>query len=115
MPDQSARIAREKHTIRARVGIYCRAHHGVSHGDCRQCSELLAYALRRLDRCPFGGAKPPCADCPIHCYKPAMRDRVREVMRFAGPRMIWRHPILAIMHLIDGRRKPPRHVAEKNR
>jgi len=34
-----------------------------------------------------------------------MRERVRVVMRTAGPRMIWRHPILAIRHVIDGRQK----------
>ena len=107
MPRESARIAREKRTLRAMVRIYCRAHHGPSQETCRECAELLDYALGRLDRCPFGGDKPPCVDCPIHCYKPAMRDRARAVMRYAGPRMIWRHPILAIMHLIDGRRTPP--------
>jgi hypothetical protein len=32
---------------------------------------------------------------------------MREVMRFAGPRMLARHPWLAIMHLIDDRRPPP--------
>jgi hypothetical protein len=26
-------------------------------------------------------------------------------MRYAGPRMMARHPYLALMHLIDGRRK----------
>ncbi len=34
-----------------------------------------------------------------------MRERVRVVMRTAGPRMIWKHPILAIRHVIDGRQK----------
>jgi hypothetical protein len=29
---------------------------------------------------------------------------MREVMRYAGPRMLWRHPLLAVAHLIDGRR-----------
>jgi len=28
-----------------------------------------------------------------------MRGRITEVMRFAGPRMTWRHPLLAIQHL----------------
>ncbi len=105
MPSESARIAREKHTIRAMVRIYCRAHHGPSQVVCRDCSELLEYASSRLDHCPFGAGKTACVDCQVHCYKRNMRDRVRNVMRFAGPRMLWKHPLLAILHLIDGRRK----------
>ncbi len=107
MANQSARIGREKRTIRAMLRIYCRAHHGPGEELCGECGELLDYALERLDRCPFGEGKPACVDCEIHCYKPAMRDRVREVMRFAGPRMIFRHPILAVLHLLDGRHKQP--------
>jgi hypothetical protein len=107
MPGESSRIAREKRTVRAMIGIYCRAHHGRSKAVCPECTELLDYALARLDRCPFGGGKTPCVDCKVHCYKPAMRDRVRLVMRYAGPRMLCRHPILAVRHLIDGRRKEP--------
>jgi hypothetical protein len=117
MANQSARIGREKRTVRAMLHIYCRAHHRAGEDQsgegrsgeepCGECGELLDYALERLDRCPFGEGKTACVDCEIHCYKPAMRDRVREVMRFAGPRMIFRHPILAVLHLLDGRRKQP--------
>jgi hypothetical protein len=87
------------------VRIYCRAHHATRDGLCPECRELLEYAHCRLDRCPFGADKPTCADCPIHCYKPAMRERVKRVMRYAGPRMLARHPILAVLHLLDGRRR----------
>lgn len=105
MPGESARIAREKRTIRAMVRIYCRNHHGPAAGPCGECAELLEYALGRLDRCPFAAGKPTCADCTVHCYKPAMRDRVHSVMRYAGPRMIFRHPVLAVRHMLDGRRR----------
>lgn len=88
----------------AMLSIYCRKRHGQGDTLCDACRELLDYARCRLDRCPFGEAKPTCAGCPIHCYKPSMRERVREVMRFAGPRMLLRHPVLAVRHLLDGRR-----------
>ena len=101
MPSESARIAREKRTIRAMIRIYCRGHHGRSKSICGECAELLDYALARLDRCPFGADKTACVDCKIHCYKPEMRDRVRGVMRYAGPRMLCSHPLLAILHAID--------------
>lgn len=87
------------------IAIYCRAHHGTSGALCAECAELLHYALCRLDRCPFGADKTTCAKCPIHCYKPSMRQKVKEVMRYAGPRMIYRHPYLAVRHLLDGLRR----------
>ena len=106
MSNEPARIARERRTVRAMIRIYCRANHGTAGGLCSDCRELLDYAERRLACCPFGAEKPTCADCPVHCYKPAMRERVQRVMRFAGPRMLLRHPWLAIMHLWGSRRKP---------
>lgn len=105
MSPDPPRIAREKKTIAAMVGLYCRKKHGTHDGLCEDCSELLDYATCRLDRCPFGPQKTTCAKCPIHCYKPQMRERVKTVMAFAGPRMLLRHPILAVRHLLDGRRE----------
>ena len=102
--DNSPRIAREKRTIGLMLAVYCRAHHAPQHDLCADCDELLQYALCRLDRCPFAAAKSACARCPIHCYSPRMRARIREVMRYAGPRMVWRHPFLALWHSLDGLR-----------
>ncbi len=102
------RRAREFKTIVAMLRMYCRAHHGSKAAPlCDNCIGLHDYARRRLERCVFGEAKPTCADCAVHCYKAAMREGVRQVMRWAGPRMLWRHPVLAIRHLIDGRRPTP--------
>lgn len=100
------RMAREERTVEAMVGIYCRALHGSGPSPCAECGGLLAYARQRLARCPFQEGKTACSRCPVHCYRPEMRERVREVMRFAGPRMLWRHPILALLHVLDGRREP---------
>ena len=98
----SRRIVREKQTIEAMIAIYCRGKHRSPEMPCAECSELLEYALARLDRCPFGPDKPPCAKCRNHCYRPALRDRVKAVMRYAGPRMLWKHPLLALRHQLDG-------------
>jgi hypothetical protein len=93
------------------VELYCRDHHAPSAASpvvlCPDCAALLDYARARLSGCPYGGLKPTCANCPTHCYRPAMRDQVRAVMRYSGPRMLTRHPLLAAAHLIDGRRRPP--------
>jgi hypothetical protein len=100
-------IEREAATIRAMVVIFCHDLHGTEDGLCADCTTLLRYAEERLVRCPFGEEKPTCANCPVHCYKADMRERVRAVMRYSGPKMALRHPVLSALHLLDGRKKPP--------
>jgi hypothetical protein len=101
------RLARELATLAAMIRIYCHDVHAEDEGLCDGCAALLAYATRRLDRCVFGDDKPTCAKCTVHCYSAALREQVRVVMRYAGPRMLWRHPVLALRHTIDGRRPAP--------
>jgi hypothetical protein len=105
------RIERERKTVEALTRIFCRNSH--RRDLCPECIELLIYAGKRLDKCPYGERKPACADCPVHCYKPDMRERIRAVMRHAGPRMVWRHPVLAVFHLIDALRMAPLSSAPK--
>lgn len=94
------RLAREWKTLTIMVRCYCMAHHHSPSGPCRECQGLLDYAALRLQRCGFGDEKPTCAKCPVHCYQEARREQVRAVMRYAGPRMLWRHPILCLWHWI---------------
>jgi hypothetical protein len=101
------RMQRELKTVECMIGIYCRDKHHAREECCGACQELLEYARFRLKNCPFQENKTTCGNCPIHCYKPGMRNTIREVMRYAGPRMIRYHPLLAIRHMIDGLRKEP--------
>ena len=89
--------------------IYCHHHHNTR-GEvlCNECSALLNYALARIDKCTFLPDKPTCKNCVVHCYAPKKREAIKEVMRFAGPRMLWRAPFLAIGHLLDGRKDEER-------
>ncbi len=103
----SKRLQREWKTVFAMVERYCQDHHRTSARLCPDCQSLMDYATLRLDRCRFGPAKPTCANCPVHCYQKDRREQVRVIMRYAGPKMLWRHPILAIGHLLDGYRKAP--------
>lgn len=104
-----SRIQREGATVAAMIRIYCQGagHEAAEAGLCGECRELLDYALKRLARCPFQEGKTVCANCRVHCYQAEMRGRIREVMRYAGPRMIARHPVMAVRHLIDKRRREP--------
>jgi hypothetical protein len=113
------RLSRELDTIGAMMRIYCRDHHrdalarasafgtDPSTGLCPECATLFDYARKRLAGCPYGPEKPTCANCQIHCYGPTQREQTRVMMRYAGPRMMWRHPWLAIAHILDGRRLAP--------
>jgi hypothetical protein len=110
---EARRLAREARSVRVMLELYCRDHHRPGPVPCAACDELWRYVQERLARCPFAADKPTCARCTVHCFQPAMRERIRAVMRHAGPRMTWRHPVLALRHLIDGRRKPPTRKASK--
>ncbi|WP_334076822.1 nitrous oxide-stimulated promoter family protein [Paenibacillus sanfengchensis] len=129
---EGPRIVREKKTVQHMIAIYCRSRHrlrvqeayGVQAAEgasasasptsasdptvpstrlCRECEDLLTYALKRLTYCRFGENKTTCAACPVHCYAPEPREDIKKVMRFAGPRMLWTHPVLTVRHLLDGR------------
>ncbi len=116
----NGKLQQEFQTITAMVKIYCKAHCKAKGNinECTHCRSLLTYAETRLDRCPYGQQKPTCNKCPVHCYKPELKEKVREVMRYSGPRMLLPHPIIAIRHLIVERSskevgKPP--AAASNR
>ena len=92
------RLTEEKKVVGLMIRMYCR-HKEHNKELCSQCSELLDYATARLDRCKFGISKPTCKKCPVHCYRKDMRERIRAIMRWAGPRMLLYHPVTAIRHL----------------
>jgi hypothetical protein len=110
------RRARALETMQVMVRMYCRGHHhGQGEALCNDCGALFDYAKRRLERCVFGDAKPTCANCVVHCYKADMREQIRLVMRWAGPRLMLRHPVMAIAHLLEERRPVPMLPAKSAR
>ncbi len=85
---------------------YCKGNHKTrKHALCKECRELLDYVKLRREKCPHGSNKPFCSNCSIHCYKPDMREKIRAVMRYSGPRIVFSHPILAMRHLIETKRE----------
>ncbi|MEJ2399995.1 MAG: nitrous oxide-stimulated promoter family protein [Xanthomonadales bacterium] len=107
MDGLDGRLRREYRALECMTRIYCAQHHVDHRGAalCPDCAKLMQYAHRRLEKCPYGVSKPTCAKCPIHCYKPAQREAVRGIMRYAGPRMTWRHPWHALVHVFDKLRR----------
>ena len=105
--DVKTKRQREKETVSLMIAIYCRSKHGGK-SLCPDCAALDAYARQRSEKCPFMETKTFCSNCKVHCYKPAMRDKIREVMRFSGPRMIFHHPVMAIRHVIESKKEKKR-------
>ncbi|MBD5205843.1 MAG: nitrous oxide-stimulated promoter family protein [Bacteroidales bacterium] len=96
------RKIREKEMLTKMISYYCRKHHGVQPGGfCKDCGDLLNYAHKRIDSCPKGDDKLSCKKCTIHCYQSLQREKIRVIMRYVGPRMIYIHPIFALRHLFN--------------
>lgn len=102
----------EKKVVSKMIALYCRSKHSSGKELCAACESLKQYALQRLETCRFGEEKPTCASCTVHCYKSSMRMKIKEVMRFAGPRMLFVHPVAAIRHLYRERRLDRNYTAK---
>lgn len=108
-PRMARRREREKRVVSQMIALYCRGHHAP--GDrtetahcgepvCPACAELDAFAVARTERCPHMDTKTSCNKCPTHCYPAQKQELIRQVMRYAGPRMLLHHPIAAVRHLL---------------
>ena len=103
---------REKQVVREMIALYCRKNHRHPDGLCSSCAALDAYARQRSDRCPFMENKTFCSNCRVHFYNREMREQIRRVMRFSGPRMLLHHPVMALRHVIESRREKQRMKKE---
>ena len=99
---------REKKTVALMIRLYCKKKHGAKKELCPECQALHDYAMLRSDKCPFMETKTFCSNCKVHCYKKDMREKIREVMRFSGPRMILYHPVMAVRHVIESKKEKKR-------
>ena len=107
--DVQTKRQREKTMVSEMIALYCRKNHGTKKGQlCEDCAALEAYARSRSDKCPFMETKTFCSNCRVHCYRPEMREKIRQVMRFSGPRMLFHHPVMAIRHVIESKKEKKR-------
>mgnify|MGYP000038930515 CR=1 FL=1 len=106
MPDLAKKCEREKAMVHEMIALYCNRHHNTPKGAlCEECAQLSRYAAERSDHCPFMETKTFCSNCRVHCYRPDMREKIRAVMRWAGPRMLLHHPVAAARHVIETKRE----------
>lgn len=90
----------EKKILREMIGLYCRKNHKTK-TLCPDCARLEAYALERIEKCPFRKTKTFCSSCKVHCYRKEMRQEIRKVMAFSGPRLLLSHPVLVVRHGLE--------------
>ena len=105
---------KEQYVVEEMIRLYCRKQHvkydRKSGQMCPVCQKLADYAKLRSEKCPFMEHKTFCANCRVHCYKPEMREQIRQVMRFSGPRMLLYHPGLAVWHLVCSIREKRKQI-----
>lgn len=100
--------------VKTMIQMFCKRKHHCKHSLCPDCEALLLYVEERRAKCPFGDQKTFCSNCKIHCYKPDMRTKIKEVMAYSGPLLIFTHPIITIKHFNETRKmKKERKKHEK--
>lgn len=104
---------REKQMVSQMIALYCKKQHHTKKALCPDCAALDQYARQRSEKCPFMETKTFCSNCKVHCYKPEMREKIRAVMRFSGPRMIFHHPIAAVRHVIETKKEKKKLEASR--
>ena len=107
MGDTATKREREKAMVSQMIALYCKKNHPGKE-LCPDCAALADYARQRSDKCPFMESKTFCSNCTVHCYRPEMREKIRAVMRFSGPRMMFHHPVAAVRHLIETKKEKKR-------
>ena len=108
MSKTESKCEKEKRTVALMIRLYCKKKHGTKKTLCSECQALHDYAMLRSDKCPFMETKTFCSNCRVHCYKKDMREKIKEVMRFSGPRMVFYHPLMAVNHLIESKKEKKR-------
>lgn len=100
---KAKRIEKDAKILKKFIKVYCHNIHSEymknENGYCKECFELLNFALLRNVKCQLD-PKPKCKDCKIHCYKPEMRKKIKEVMKFSGIYFIKRGRVDWIIHYL---------------
>ncbi|MBJ6748787.1 nitrous oxide-stimulated promoter family protein [Geomonas sp. Red421] len=96
--EKQAKQEKDIRILETFIGCYCRSKHKSPKGVlCEECSELLAYAKLKREKCPLD-PKPTCKHCRVHCYGKVQRAKVREIMAYSGKHLILRGRLDLLWH-----------------
>jgi hypothetical protein len=118
LPDMNTATSRDIKTLITFICVYCRQNHSAEAkvpaqlketdlealaGEpvvlCEACRKLLVHAVVKRIHCPMN-PKPQCKHCPVHCYHPTYRAKIRDVMRFSGRWLVMRGRLHYLLHLL---------------
>ncbi|MBF0363395.1 MAG: nitrous oxide-stimulated promoter family protein [Oligoflexia bacterium] len=91
-----------EHLIAVMIHIFCKNKHSLDFCKCKECNDLLMYAIEQSNKCKWNKnykIQPTCSQCSIHCYKPEYKEQIKKVMRYSGPRVFFYHPVLTLWYL----------------
>ena len=91
------KITREKEIVALMIDLYYKGSQNSLSKE--EYLDLKDYCLKKLDSCVFGEDKSFCSSCNIHCYDKDYREKIRSVMRYSAPRMLFYHPIIMLRHM----------------
>ncbi len=89
----------EKNTVYKMIRLFCNAHHNTDKQLCNDCSDLFNYSILRINNCFYEINKPVCSSCKTHCFNKKNREKIRLVMRWSGPKMLWYYPFTSMKYL----------------
>ncbi len=115
-PNTPKLLERDLKTLATFIRVYCHGKHDRQslvvmrgfdlrkiHGKplelCPECTKLLQHALVKRTHCPRD-PKPQCKHCPTHCYAKNYRQQIREVMKYAGMKLMFSGRIHYLFHLL---------------
>ena len=94
------------------VYVFCKDHHSgitknyyksqyfkAERDYCPACTDFLEYAIGRRLCCPLP-SKSSCKKCHVHCYRPGHREKVKEIMRYSGRKLITRGRFDLLIHYL---------------
>lgn len=97
------KITNEKEIVALMIDLYFKGSQNTLSRE--EYLDLKEYSLQKLDSCPFGEEKTFCSVCKIHCYDVDHRERIRSVMRYSAPRMLFYHPVMMLSHTLTSLKK----------
>ena len=98
-PEPQNNVPKEKENIRKTFGLYCNSNHGTTDNKlCPKCTALLTTAMLKIQRCPYGIAKPICDACETPCFGEVPTKEFRNIMKSSQKKMLLSHPLMAVRH-----------------
>lgn len=100
----------KKQVLEKMIRLYCKNNH--KDYLCNDCKNLISYSNIRTDYCKRLDEFFFCSSCDRTCYDNENLEKIRKIMRYSGPRMIYSDPKASVRFVSE---KIKMKLGEKNR